>query len=361
MLIIVVDPRDLCGTKVHKAQREKYGEDYVEGDVIGMYIHLPPPPVPDDAQSAGNDNGAQALRQGEKSPELVRWKGGTYSVERVDADENACHEGSVIAFSRNGESQGVAFRDLLRGTYYAAASVYTLPEQSEGASIQLNAGPDFRHKMLQPDGCPEPRALCELRDDERERIRIETEHRMKLEEEARVAAEEKARVEAEEKARVEAEEKARMEAEEKARMEAEEKARMEAEEKARMEAEEKARLDVMEEVRREETTTGQDNDRGTVDMMEGIPKDPIAMDSVSKEGPNIKDDERVTGSTGDRPGVEIAPKEAEACDTVLGAAATVPIDCAIGSHAVQKQVSGDATMVDVEAGAATEIDNSNGR
>ena len=340
MLIIVVDPRDLCGTKVHKAQREKYGEDYVEGDVIGMYIHLPPPPVSDDAQSAGNDNGAQALREGEKSPELVRWKGGTYSVERVDADENACHEGSVIAFSRNGESQGVAFRDLLRGTYYAAASVYTLPEQSEGASIQLNAGPDFRHKMLQPDGCPEPRALCELRDDERERIRIETEHRMKLEEEARLAAEEKARVEAEEKAR----------------MEAEEKARMEAEEKARLDAMVEVRLDAMEEVRREETTTGQDNDRGTVDMMEGIPKDPIAMDSVSKEGPKIGDEERVTGS-----GVEIAPKEAAACDTVLAAAAIVPIDCAISSHAVRKQGSGDATMVDVDAGAAAEIDNSDGQ
>ena len=356
MLIIVVDPRDLCGTKVHKAQREKYGEDYVEGDVIGMYIHLPPPPVSDDAQSAGNDNGAQALREGEKSPELVRWKGGTYSVERVDADENACHEGSVIAFSRNGESQGVAFRDLLRGTYYAAASVYTLPEQSEGASIQLNAGPDFRHKMLQPDGCPEPRALCELRDDERERIRIETEHRMKLEEEARLAAEEKARVEAEEKARMEAEEKARMEAEEKARMEAEEKERMEAEEKARLDAMVEVRLDAMEEVRREETTTGQDNDRGTVDMMEGVPKDPIAMDSVSKEGPKIGDEERVTGS-----GVEIAPKEAAACDTVLAAAAIVPIDCAISSHAVRKQGSGDATMVDVDAGAAAEIDNSDGQ
>ncbi|KAL7202558.1 hypothetical protein ACSBR1_034096 [Camellia fascicularis] len=34
--------RDIDGTKVHKALREKYGEEgYVEGDVIGFYINLP--------------------------------------------------------------------------------------------------------------------------------------------------------------------------------------------------------------------------------------------------------------------------------------------------------------------------------
>ncbi|XP_028081902.1 protein TRAUCO-like isoform X2 [Camellia sinensis] len=34
--------RDIDGTKVHKALREKYGDEgYVEGDVIGFYINLP--------------------------------------------------------------------------------------------------------------------------------------------------------------------------------------------------------------------------------------------------------------------------------------------------------------------------------
>lgn len=34
--------RDIDGSKVHKALREKYGEEgYKEGDVIGFYINLP--------------------------------------------------------------------------------------------------------------------------------------------------------------------------------------------------------------------------------------------------------------------------------------------------------------------------------
>ena len=34
--------RDIDGSKIHKALREKYGEEgYVEGDVIGFYISLP--------------------------------------------------------------------------------------------------------------------------------------------------------------------------------------------------------------------------------------------------------------------------------------------------------------------------------
>lgn len=34
--------RDVDGSKVHKALREKYGDEgYVEGDVVGFYISLP--------------------------------------------------------------------------------------------------------------------------------------------------------------------------------------------------------------------------------------------------------------------------------------------------------------------------------
>lgn len=55
--------RDIDGSKVHKALREKYGEEgYKEGDVIGFYINLP-------------DGGSYAP----KPPHLVWYKGQRYA------------------------------------------------------------------------------------------------------------------------------------------------------------------------------------------------------------------------------------------------------------------------------------------
>lgn len=63
--------RDIDGSKVHKALREKYGEEgYKEGDVIGFYINLP-------------DGGSYAPKQ----PHLVWYKGQRY-VCAPDAKED---------------------------------------------------------------------------------------------------------------------------------------------------------------------------------------------------------------------------------------------------------------------------------
>ena len=63
--------RDIDGSKVHKALREKYGEEgYNEGDVIGFYINLP-------------DGGTYAPKQ----PHLVWYKGQRY-VYAADAKED---------------------------------------------------------------------------------------------------------------------------------------------------------------------------------------------------------------------------------------------------------------------------------
>lgn len=53
--------RDVDGSKVHKALREKYGDGYGEGDVIGFYISLP-------------EGGLYAP----KPPQLVWYKGQRY-------------------------------------------------------------------------------------------------------------------------------------------------------------------------------------------------------------------------------------------------------------------------------------------
>lgn len=51
----------------------------------------------------------------------------------------------MVAFSRNGQLQGVAYADIPDGTYYAAASLYTLPDQAQGASVTFNFGPNFQY------------------------------------------------------------------------------------------------------------------------------------------------------------------------------------------------------------------------
>ena len=63
--------RDIDGSKVHKALREKYGEEgYKEGDVIGFYINLP-----------------EGEKYAPKPPHLVWYKGQRYVVAQ-DAKED---------------------------------------------------------------------------------------------------------------------------------------------------------------------------------------------------------------------------------------------------------------------------------
>ncbi len=54
-------------------------------------------------------------------------------------------QGSMVAFSLNGQSQGAAFKDIPEGTYYPAVSLYTLPEQTEGVTVAFNFGPEFAY------------------------------------------------------------------------------------------------------------------------------------------------------------------------------------------------------------------------
>eukprot|EP00775_Hariotina_reticulata_P001810 gene1810-2143_t len=123
-----VSYRDIQGSKVHKALREdQYGEPYGETDTIGLYLHLP--------------EGGRSLEA--RSAEIVRYKGMLYQVQE-EQQEPQTLAGSVVAFTKNGQLQGVAFKDIPEGTYYPAASLFTLPEQEQGACVQFNFGPDFK-------------------------------------------------------------------------------------------------------------------------------------------------------------------------------------------------------------------------
>ncbi|XP_022898981.1 protein TRAUCO-like [Olea europaea var. sylvestris] len=138
--------RDIDGSKVHKALREKYGEEgYKEGDVIGFYINLP-------------DGGSYAP----DPPRMVLYKGQRYvCAPNPKEDPPKVVPGSEMSFFKNGICQGVAFKDLYGGRYYPAASMYTLPNQPN-CVVKFNFGPDFEQFPDDFGERPAPRPMIEV-------------------------------------------------------------------------------------------------------------------------------------------------------------------------------------------------------
>ncbi|XP_057797883.1 protein TRAUCO-like [Salvia miltiorrhiza] len=138
--------RDIDGSKVHKALRDKYAnEGYNEGDVIGFYINLP-------------DGGLYAPNP----PRLVWHKGQRYiCAPNVKEDSLKVVPGSEISYFKNGICQGVAFANLYGGRYYPAASMYTLPNQPPCA-VKFNFGPDFERFPEDFGERPHPRPMIEV-------------------------------------------------------------------------------------------------------------------------------------------------------------------------------------------------------
>jgi Set1/Ash2 histone methyltransferase complex subunit ASH2 len=50
----------------------------------------------------------------------------------------------------------------MEGTYYPSASLYTLPEQTEGASVTFNFGPEFKYPPPEVPEFPAPRPCSDL-------------------------------------------------------------------------------------------------------------------------------------------------------------------------------------------------------
>ncbi|KAL6564770.1 hypothetical protein OROMI_016220 [Orobanche minor] len=137
--------RDIDGNKVHKALREKYGDEgYKEGDIIGFYVNLP-------------NGGSYA-----PSPQRLVWhKGQRYVCAPNAKEEPKIVPGSEISYFKNGICQGVAFKDLYGGCYYPAASMYTLPNQPP-CVVKFNFGPDFERFPEDFGVRPTPRPMVEV-------------------------------------------------------------------------------------------------------------------------------------------------------------------------------------------------------
>jgi Set1/Ash2 histone methyltransferase complex subunit ASH2 len=69
--------------------------------------------------------------------------------------------GSEISFFKNGVCQGAAFTDIVGGRYYPAASMYTLPDQSN-CLVKFNFGPSFEFFPEDFGGRATPRPMWEV-------------------------------------------------------------------------------------------------------------------------------------------------------------------------------------------------------
>ncbi|KZV39219.1 hypothetical protein F511_29979 [Dorcoceras hygrometricum] len=138
--------RDIDGSKVHKALREKYGgEGYKEGDVIGFYINLP----------NGGSYVPDPLCLDSNKGQLCASAAGT------EEDPLKAVPGSELSFFKNGICQGIAFRDLYAGRYYPAASMYTLPNQPK-CVVKFCFGPGFERFPEDFGERPIPRPIIEI-------------------------------------------------------------------------------------------------------------------------------------------------------------------------------------------------------
>ncbi|TPX56601.1 hypothetical protein PhCBS80983_g04422 [Powellomyces hirtus] len=119
--------RDSPGTLFHQSVKNKeappdYSEGYGPGDIMGMAISLP---------STGSIADLFPRLWDKETPYLpFRSKPLTVATE------------SEIQYYRNGARLGVAYKNLLRGKYHPAISLY------RGANVTVNFGPNFR--------CPPP-------------------------------------------------------------------------------------------------------------------------------------------------------------------------------------------------------------
>jgi len=124
--------RDKEGTKFHQSRGKSYGEPYGPGDIVGCLIRLPP------KEQEKKENSIIKTPTPEKKDKIA-----LTSRKEEDDDEPEPLPGSEIVFYKNGVSQGVAFSNIGKGTYYPAAALYW------GATVRFHFGPNFQRPPLE--------------------------------------------------------------------------------------------------------------------------------------------------------------------------------------------------------------------
>lgn len=128
---------------------EPYGEPFTQGDVIGVHIYLPSPYNKNKKKKnkgKGNKNRRKSLSSHTSDSTYNRSQNQQHLLALLDIGSSRRGTqtwmglplaGSRITFYKNGISQGVAFKDISRGTYYPAVSNYLF------ARSKMNFGPTY--------------------------------------------------------------------------------------------------------------------------------------------------------------------------------------------------------------------------
>lgn len=151
--------RDVGGEAVRRGWRREYGAAWKEGDVVGCLLHVPVPGGGADsleavaapvggkgkAPAAAAAAPAAAGEEGEQAADATAADPAADPAAADAADAREGVPGSFVGFCVNGKWQGRAFEGTLRReAYYPTVSLYTMPEQGEGATVRCNFGPEFR-------------------------------------------------------------------------------------------------------------------------------------------------------------------------------------------------------------------------
>ncbi|KAL1432020.1 hypothetical protein MTO96_013690 [Rhipicephalus appendiculatus] len=128
--------RSRKGTRFHESRGYHYHEGgYGAGDTLGFLIELP---------RRKEKEGQLSLPDAFKDRRLVKVKSYLYFEEKDEVQQAIkalrTLPGSRIAFYKNGECIGTAWKDIYEGMYYPAVSLY------KGCTVRLNFGPNFKYK-----------------------------------------------------------------------------------------------------------------------------------------------------------------------------------------------------------------------
>lgn len=128
--------RSRKGTKFHESRGYHFHDGgYGAGDTLGFLIELP---------RSKEKEGKLSLPDAFKDRRLVKVKSYLYFEEKDEVQQAIkalkSLPGSRIAFYKNGEFIGDAWKDIYEGMYFPAVSLY------KGCTVRLNFGPNFKHK-----------------------------------------------------------------------------------------------------------------------------------------------------------------------------------------------------------------------
>lgn len=123
--------RSKKGTKFHESHGKRYSSGYGEGDTVGFMIVLP------------HNDFTKLVPNTYKDRPLVKFKSHLYYEEKDNVQEKlkslVTLSGSKMLNFKNGECNGVAFKDIYQGSYYPILSLH------KNITVSVNFGPNFKY------------------------------------------------------------------------------------------------------------------------------------------------------------------------------------------------------------------------